>query len=176
QRYGVGTDNVLQRTTAAVTSIQSWPHSKSFVPNRAIAHVTVRLALGETLATLSAKLAENQNWPEANIIPVVYRGRSYKGRESDWSSEHPAWETAANSDFFRALETATACVLGTRPANKIWPFSTDGVFSAGMAGIPTLGIGPGHEEMAHKIDEWVEESELLQALQLYTLLPSVLPD
>lgn len=176
QRYGTGPDKVLQRTTAAVTSIQSWPHSKSFVPDRAVAHVTARLALGETLATLSSRLEENPNWPAAKIIPVVYRGRSYKGRESDWSSEHPAWETAADSEFFCALENAVTRISGARPENKIWPFSTDGVYSAGMAGIATLGIGPGHEEMAHKIDEWVEESELLQALQLYALLPSLLPD
>jgi putative selenium metabolism hydrolase len=176
QRYGTAPDNVLKRTTAAVTSLQSWPQSKSFVPNRAVAHVTARLALGENLATLSARLADDPNWPEAKIIPVVYRGRSYKGRESEWSSEHAAWETASDSDFFRALETAALCIMGRKPEHKIWPFSTDGVYSAGMAGIPTLGIGPGHEEMAHKIDEWVEEAQLMQALQLYTLLPSALPD
>jgi len=41
---------------------------------------------------------------------------------------------------------------------------------AGMAGIPTLGIGPGHEEVAHKNDEWVSEEELKNALKLYALL------
>ncbi|MBU1109109.1 MAG: M20/M25/M40 family metallo-hydrolase [Candidatus Riflebacteria bacterium] len=174
-RYGTDVENVLQRTTAAVTSIRSWPESKSFVPDRALAHVTARLALGENLASLSSKLCSDLNWPDAKIIPVVYRGRSYKGKESDWNSEHPAWETAADSPFFCALETAATHVLGAKPPHKIWPFSTDGVYSAGMAGIPTLGIGPGHEEMAHKIDEWVSEKELLQALQLYTLLPAVLP-
>lgn len=169
--YGTGSDAVLQRTTAAVTSIQSWPKSKSFVPDRAVAHVTARLALGETLATFSDKLAKEQNWPDARILPVVYRGRSYRGLESDWSSEHPAWETPVDSSFFRALADAACQILGHEPPHKIWPFSTDGVYSAGMAGIPTLGIGPGHEEVAHKVDEWVAESELLQALQLYALLP-----
>ncbi|NLF97774.1 MAG: M20/M25/M40 family metallo-hydrolase [Candidatus Riflebacteria bacterium] len=176
KQYGTDSDQVLQRTTATVTSIQSWPQSKSFVPNRAMAHVTARLALGENLASLAAKLKSDPNWPEAQIIPVVYRGRSYRGRESEWSSEHPAWETPVTSPFFNSLETTATLILGHRPANKIWPFSTDGVYSAGMAGIPTLGIGPGHEEMAHKVDEWVEESELLQALQLYALLPCCLPE
>lgn len=171
KQYGTGPENLLQRTTAAVTSIQSWPHSKSFVPDRAQAHVTARLALGENLASLSKKLANDPGWPEARIIPVVYRGRSYKGCQSNWSSEHPAWETPADSHFFQALVEAATLVLGFRPEDKIWPFSTDGVYSAGMACIPTLGIGPGHEEMAHKVDEWVAESELLQALQMYTLLP-----
>ena len=176
RQYGTGSDNVLQRTTATVTSIQSWPQSKSFVPNRAMAHVTARLALGENLASLAAKLKADPDWPEAQIIPVVYRGRSYRGRESEWSSEHPAWETPVTSSFFKALETTATLILGHRPANKIWPFSTDGVYSAGMASIPTLGIGPGHEEMAHKVNEWVDESELLQALQLYAFLPFCLPE
>lgn len=174
ERYGTSSDKLLQRTTVAVTSIQSWPHSTSFVPDRAVAQVTARLALGETLSSLSQKLAADHNWPDAKIIPLVYRGQSYKGRESNWSSEHPAWETPVGSPFFAALEQAATLAIGKKPANKIWPFSTDGVYSAGMAGIPTLGIGPGHEEMAHKVDEWVAESELRQALQLYTLLPSLL--
>ncbi len=173
--HGTGSEKILQRTTATVTSIQSWPQSKSFVPNRAVAHITARLALGENLASLTAKLTADPCWPEARVIPVVYRGRSYRGLESDWSSEHPAWETPVDSPFFKAVETAASLIFGFKPDHKIWPFSTDGVYSAGMARIPTLGIGPGHEEMAHKVDEWVFESELLQALQLYSLLPLCLP-
>jgi len=173
--YGTGPETVLQRTTATVTSIQSWPQSKSFVPNRAVAHITARLALGENLASLSEKLTSDPVWPEARIVPVVYRGRSYRGRESDWNSEHPAWETPVDSLFFKAVETAASQVFGCKPEHKIWPFSTDGVYSAGMAGIPTLGIGPGREDMAHKVDEWVAESELLQALQLYSILPFFMP-
>lgn len=170
-KHGLASENILKRTTVVATSLQSWPQSKSFVPNRSMTHVTARLALGETLATLSKKLQADENWPDATIKPVVYQGLSYTGKVSDWASEHPAWETDRGHRFFKTLAAAYDAMFSEIPVDKIWPFSTDGVYSAGMAGIPTLGIGPGHEEMAHKVDEWVAEQELQNALKLYTLLP-----
>ena len=57
------------------------------------------------------------------------------------------------------------------PVDKIWPFSTDGVYCAGRLHIPTLGIGPGYEELAHKDNEWVKEEDMLNALEVYCYLP-----
>lgn len=171
-RYGTDSENILKRTTVVATSVESWPKSKSFVPDRSVTHVTARLSLGETLATLKKKLLADENWPsDATVIPVVYRGNSYTGRVTEWESEHSAWETEKGHPFFEKLKSACDTVFDDPVIDKIWPFSTDGVYSAGMAGIPTLGIGPGHEEMAHKVDEWVSEAELKMALQIYTLLP-----
>lgn len=171
-RHGTSSENILKRTTIVATSLESWPKSKSFVPDRSITHVTARLSLGENLATLSEKLKKDENWPsDATVIPVVYQGKSYTGRGSNWQSEHPAWETKREHPFFERLKSACDSIFDEPVTDKIWPFSTDGVYSAGMAGIPTLGIGPGHEEMAHKADEWVSEIELRMALQLYSMLP-----
>jgi putative selenium metabolism hydrolase len=154
-RHGTGSENILKRTTVVATSLQSWPQSKSFVPNRAVTHVTARLAKGENLATLGQKLQADPEWPDAVIRPIIYRGASYTGKPGYWPSEHPAWETEKGHWFFEQVAGAYEELFGERPVDKIWPFSTDGVYSAGMAGIPTLGIGPGLEEMAHKVDEWV---------------------
>lgn len=170
-RHGLASENMLQRTTVVATSVCSWPLSKSFVPDRSQMYLTARLALGETLATITGKLQADEFWPAAKIIPVVYQGTSYTGKASNWKAEHPAWETSKDHDFFKILASAYEAMFAEKPLDKIWPFSTDGVYSAGMAGIPTLGIGPGHEEMAHKVDEWVDECELQNALKLYTLLP-----
>ena len=171
RKHGLAIENMLQRTTVVATSLQSWPLSKSFVPDRSQMHLTARLALGESLATLTSKLQADKNWPDARIVPVIYQGLSYTGKESSWESEHPAWETGKDHDFFKILAAAYEAMFAEKPLDKIWPFSTDGVYSAGMAGIPTLGIGPGHEEMAHKIDEWVSERQLQDALKIYTFLP-----
>lgn len=174
-KFGLEPENMLKRTTLVASTIESWPRSKSFVPNRAMTHVTARLALGENMISIGKRLIADENWPDARMTQVVYRGKSYTGMESDWKAEHPAWETSEDHPFFHLLSGAYQELFGDEPVNKIWPFSTDGVYSAGMAGIPTLGIGPGHEEVAHKTDEWVSEEELKNALKLYSFLPFYKP-
>lgn len=170
-RHGLEAEQILKRNTLVATSIQSWPASRSFVPDRARIHVTARTALNSDLSVLSARLQSCKDWPEAEIVPVVYRGLSYTGKSSDWPSDHPAWETSREHCFFQTLKELYAEILQREAKDKIWPFSTDGVYSAGMAKIPTLGLGPGLESCAHIIDEWVAETQLKEALQIYAALP-----
>jgi putative selenium metabolism hydrolase len=171
-KYGLEAENTLKRTTLAVASIESWPKNRSFVPDRAAAYVTGRLALGQSMKSICDTLEKHYNWPEGTkCSQFVYRGESYKGKKSEWVSEHQGWETKKDSAFFKLISGAFKAITGKEPINKIWPFSTDGVYSASRAGIPTLGLGPGYEEMAHKIDEWVKEEDFKLALKLYTLIP-----
>ncbi len=171
-KYGLEAENTLKRTTLAVASIESWPKNRSFVPDRAAAYVTGRLALGQSMKSICDTLEKHYNWPEGTkCSQFVYRGKSYKGKKSEWVSEHQGWETKKDSAFFKLISGSFKAITGKEPINKIWPFSTDGVYSASRAGIPTLGLGPGYEEMAHKIDEWVKEEDFKLALKLYTLIP-----
>ena len=171
-KYGLGAENTLKRTTLAVASIESWPKNRSFVPDRAMAYVTGRLALGQSMKSVCESLEKSGTWPEGTkCTHFVYHGQSYKGKKSEWVSEHSGWETKIDSEFFKLVEDSYKAITGKKPVNKIWPFSTDGVFSASRAGIPTLGLGPGYEEMAHKIDEWVKEEDFKLAFKVYSLIP-----
>ena len=173
-KYGLEAENTLKRTTLAVASIESWPKNRSFVPDRAAAYVTGRLALGQSMKTVCESLKGYENWPDGtNCTHFVYRGNSYKGKKSEWVSEHSGWETKKDTEFFNIVSTAYKALTGKEPVNKIWPFSTDGVYSASRAGITTLGLGPGYEEMAHKIDEWVKEEDFKLAFKIYSLIPFV---
>ncbi len=173
-KYGLGAENTLKRTTLAVASIESWPKNRSFVPDRAAAYVTGRLALGQSMKSVCESLEKTKNWPEqTKCTHFVYRGNSYKGKKSEWVSEHSGWETKKDSEFFKIVSNAYKALTGKEPVNKIWPFSTDGVYSASRAGIPTLGLGPGYEEMAHKIDEWVKEDDFKLAFKIYSIIPFI---
>jgi acetylornithine deacetylase/succinyl-diaminopimelate desuccinylase-like protein len=46
-------------------------------------------------------------------------------------------------------------------------FSTNGVATAGMHAIPTVGFGPGHEKWAHAPNERVEVEHLVRAATFY---------
>ena len=171
EKYGLGAENTLKRTTIVGSGIEVYPVSKSFVPDKAIIHVTCRLALGQTMQTVSERLKENPNWPESKIESLVYRGKSYTGKNSEWVSEHNGWETTKDSELFKKAYDTYIKLFKKPPVDKIWPFSTDGVYCAGRLHIPTLGIGPGYEELAHKDNEWVKEEDMLNALEVYCYLP-----
>jgi acetylornithine deacetylase/succinyl-diaminopimelate desuccinylase-like protein len=60
-----------------------------------------------------------------------------------------------------------------RPTGK-WDFSTNGTYWAGKAGIPSIGFGPGDETYAHRVDEHISLSEVVEATAFYALFPSML--
>ena len=57
--------------------------------------------------------------------------------------------------------------FGGKPEVGHWTFSTNGIATAGMFGIPTLGFGPGHEKFAHFPDEQIEIEHLVKAAAFY---------
>ncbi|MEP7200181.1 MAG: YgeY family selenium metabolism-linked hydrolase, partial [Chloroflexota bacterium] len=59
------------------------------------------------------------------------------------------------------------------PAGK-WNFSTNGIYWAGKAGIPSIGFGPGDEIYAHTVLDQNKLDDVVQATEFYALLPSLL--
>ncbi len=171
EKFGLESENVLKRNTIVATSIKSFPEVKSFVPDRAEAHVIVRLSLNDNFSSICEKLRSIAEWPnDVKLVQYTYNSPSYTGKVSNWFSEHSAWETSVDNAFFKkSVEVYQSC-FGKAPTVKIWPFSTDGVYSAGMGKIPTIGIGPGKEAMAHQNDEWILEEDLLKSQIYYTNL------
>ena len=60
--------------------------------------------------------------------------------------------------------------LGFKPAVGQWGFSTDGVYTMGLSGIPTIGFGPGEERYAHTADEQIRLSDVFRAATAYAQL------
>jgi acetylornithine deacetylase/succinyl-diaminopimelate desuccinylase-like protein len=65
-------------------------------------------------------------------------------------------------------------VLGARPAISRWHFSTNGVATMGLYGIPTVGFAPGREELAHTTEERVSVDDLIASTAVYSLIPEFL--
>jgi acetylornithine deacetylase/succinyl-diaminopimelate desuccinylase-like protein len=53
---------------------------------------------------------------------------------------------------------------------RTWDFSTNGVSTKGKYDIPTIGFGPGQDELAHRPDEKVPIAHLSQAMAFYAAL------
>jgi acetylornithine deacetylase/succinyl-diaminopimelate desuccinylase-like protein len=62
--------------------------------------------------------------------------------------------------------------LEEAPAGK-WNFSTNGIYWAGKAGIPSIGFGPGDEETAHTINDSVSLDDMVRSTAFYALIPAM---
>lgn len=56
---------------------------------------------------------------------------------------------------------------GLVPRLSVYPFCTDGSYSAVTAGLPTIGFGPGDETGVHRADEHVQLQQLFAAAAAY---------
>ena len=67
----------------------------------------------------------------------------------------------------RAAEQA----LGRQPVVGKWGFSTNGIATCGMFGVPTIGFGPGDEICAHSPEDQCPVEHLTRAAQFYAAFP-----
>lgn len=166
------TDPFLGKASIAVTEIESSAFSRNAIPDRCVLYVDRRLTGGETEAKATAQLRNliNREDVDATVEVTEYHARSYTGYEYRARQYFPCWTTPENSPWIRRLTSAIERELGYHPKVGRWEFSTDGVYSAGVAGIATAGFGPGDEKYAHTVDEQVSVSHLVDAARVYAHL------
>ena len=166
------TDPFLGKASITVTEIESSAFSRNAIPDRCVLYVDRRLTGGETEAKATAQLRNliNREGVDATVEVTEYDTRSYTGYEYRVRQYFPCWTTPENSPWIRRLAGAIERELGYRPRVGRWDFSTDGVYSAGVAGIPTAGFGPGDEKYAHTVEEQVSVSHLVDAARVYARL------
>jgi putative selenium metabolism hydrolase len=168
----LGEDEFLGRGTLAVTDIASNASSRNAVPDSCALIIDRRLTLGEneTKALAEVQRVIAREGVSADVEVTRYRTTSYTGYECDTREFYPAWVIAADHPLVNAMVQAAQTELRRRPQVTCWGFSTEGVFTAGEAGIPTVGFGPGREECAHAADEHVRMDDVYAAAQVYAQL------
>jgi acetylornithine deacetylase/succinyl-diaminopimelate desuccinylase-like protein len=78
----------------------------------------------------------------------------------------PAWLFEEDDGFVtRALAGLAASGLASEP--RAYRFCTNAAYSAGVAGVPTVGFGPGKETDAHMVDERLKLEDLEAAARGY---------
>jgi acetylornithine deacetylase/succinyl-diaminopimelate desuccinylase-like protein len=93
----------------------------------------------------------------AVAVQPCYTGAALQGQRF-----FPAWVLAEEHPFV-AGALAGLRATGLDPAVTKYGFCTNGSHSAGVAGIPTVGFGPGAEDGAHVVDESIEIAQVNQA-------------
>lgn len=150
----------------ALTDICSQPYpAQSVVPSRCSVTYERRLIPGETPESVRELLDQScrkAGVSEIEIVPAIARYVAPTGVELELEKWFPAWVMEEDSRFVQdALGGLRGA--GLDPQLSAYQFCTNGAYSAGRAGIPTLGFGPSREELAHIIDEYVKIEELVSA-------------
>lgn len=166
-------DPFLGRGSIVVTHIESRAASFNAVPDQCSIVLDRRLTRGETaddaLAQVRALLPSN----DFDVEFLRYTRPSYNGYVREHEQIFPAWLYDETHPFVRAA-TATSRALGLDTTTGKWNFSTNGAYWAGIARIPSVGFGPGEEEIVHTTDERVRVDDVVRAAEWYALLPTML--
>ncbi|MBE2236282.1 MAG: YgeY family selenium metabolism-linked hydrolase, partial [Caldilineaceae bacterium] len=91
---------------------------------------------------------------------------AYTGRVFQTEKFFPAW-LYAEDHWFVAQALAGLRGAGLQPGLRAYRFCTNAAYSAGLAGVPTIGFGPAEEHDAHVIDERLAIADLLAAARGY---------
>lgn len=168
----LGYDAFLGSGSLAVTHVESRAGSRNAVPDYARFIVDRRLTLGETeakaLAEVQGIIARERVRAEVRV--TEYEETSYTGYRASQHNYYPAWALGADHPLLTSASQAVRTALGYRPTIGQWGFSTDGVYTMGVARIPTIGFGPGDQALAHTADEHILLEDVFKATSVYAQL------
>jgi len=165
-------DPIFGTGNQVVTLIEG-PHTPNSVPAWCEIAVDRRLVPGETaesvLAGIRAVVEPLGATARIPIQPVL----THTGLRLDGPSFYPGWLLPEDDPLLAAGKTTCAALFGREPGVGVWRFSTDGAYSAGAAGIPSLGFGPEEEQYVHTALDQVSLTKLRKAAAFYALFPLV---
>jgi putative selenium metabolism hydrolase len=165
-------DSFLGRSTIAVTDIRSTSGSRNAVPDRCTLYIDRRLTTGDTEAKALAEIRHilTREGVRAKVEVPVEHYTSYTGHESSARQVFPYWSVSEDEPLLLAAARTIESTLNYVPQIGKWEFSTDGVYTAGVAGIPTIGFGPGQERYTHTVEDQVRVADLHAAARVYAEL------
>lgn len=168
---------ILGKGILELTDIKSSPYpGASVVPQYCRATYDRRTLVGETkesvLAPIQELIKEMQEKDaelDARVSYALGSEKCYTGAIIEGERFFPAWLYDENEDFVQA---AYQELKKDNFDSKIstWHFCTNGSHYAGEAKIPTIGLGPSEEHLAHITDEYIELEQLYSAVRAYMLI------
>jgi putative selenium metabolism hydrolase len=166
-------DPFLGKGSVCVSQVFFTGPSQCAVPDSATLSLDRRLTAGETKESAVAEVKDacaRAGYPEAEVVILQYAEPAYTGLVYPMEKYYPTWVLPEDSPWLKEAVQAYEGVLGKKPLVDKWTFSTNGIAIAGLEGIPCLGLGPGHEVLAHFPNEHCPVEHLSGAAAFYAAL------
>jgi putative selenium metabolism hydrolase len=167
-------DEFLGTGSVIVSHIECTTPSLNAVPDSARITIDRRLTVGETQETALAELRALPHLGDAEVELLGYDAVSWRGMRAQQPKYYPTWVLDEAHPLVQTVAAAASEVLPERPKVSRWHFSTNGVATMGVLGIPTVGFAPGLEELAHTTREHVKIDDVIMATAVYSLIPEAL--
>ena len=166
-------DAFLGKGTIAVTEIRSLSPSLCAVPGACSIHLDRRLTAGETKESAVAEVKALPGAEDAEVEILNYEVPSYTGLRYPMEKYYPTWVLDEAHPLAQAAIATYETLWKKAPIVDKWTFSTNGVGSMGLMGVPTIGFGPGEEDVAHSVVERVPIRDLVEAAEFYAAFPLI---
>ncbi len=163
-------DAFLGKGSITVTEIISQSPSLCAVSDYARIHLDRRLTTGETSESAVKEIEGIVKGMNAKVELLSYSEKAYTGLEYGMDKYYPTWTVPEEHEAVQSGIKAFTGLFGRSPVVDKWTFSTNGIMTCGIYGIPTIGFGPGNEVLAHAPDEKVPVSDLVAASAFYAAL------
>jgi putative selenium metabolism hydrolase len=170
------TDKFLGRASIAVTHVDCEENGPNHLPESCRITVDRRLIPGESRKKVLSQIKELCKGTRAKIEVVAYDRPSYRGLRLPMEKYFPTWLLPESHPLVEAAGAAYRSVFKKKAAIDRWTMSTAGVYTMGMAKVPTVGFGPSEESYAGPVNDHVRIDDLERTMAFYASLPGYLPD
>ena len=172
-RLAATADPFLGKGTVTISDIRSTSPSLCAVADSSTIHLDRRLTRGETMehAVKEIEALESVRKAGATVTVLDYARPSYTGLTYPTKKYYPTWILEENDPAVVAGVHAAEQALDAKPVVGKWGFSTNGIATCGMFGIPTIGFGPGDEIYAHGPEDQCPVEHLTRAARFYAAFP-----
>jgi putative selenium metabolism hydrolase len=169
---GLMSDPVLGQGAISVTQLQSMSSARNAIPDRCNMVIDRRVTLGETVSRVLAELETliQREDLRAEVKIARYQKSTHTGYRLSGEAHYPAWLLPSEHPLLLQATASIERSLGRKPEVGIWRFSSDGVYTMGLAGIPTIGFGPGASLRSHAPNEFTTLSDLHRSIPVFANL------
>jgi putative selenium metabolism hydrolase len=173
----MGNDSFLGVGRITVTDMHIDTPSINAVPAQATLYIDRRMTFGETWERCLEQIHVLTGADDRDDITVeILRDgiSSYTGFKLVRDKIYPAWAMPEGDAYVQAGLDTVKVLWGGEPVTGKWEFSTNGTYWNGIAGIPSIGFGPGDEVHAHTVLDQVPLEDVVRSTAFYALFPGMI--
>ena len=160
-------DEFLGKGTVTISEMVTGSPSLCAVSDYARIHLDRRLTWGETKESAVAEIEELIKGMNAKVEVLEYLETAYTGLKYGMEKYYPTWKIPVEDEIVQTGVKTFKGLYNKEPKIDKWTFSTNGIMTNGVYGIPTIGFGPGNEVLAHAPNEKVAIDDLVVASAFY---------